>query len=590
MAAFFAELSLVMVLVLLISFVMNKIKQPLLIGYIFTGILASPLFFDILSSNEGYETFSHIGISLLLFIVGLHLNLKLIKEVGLISLITGIGQVIFTSFIGFFIATIFGYGIVASFLIAIALTFSSTIIIVKLLSDKKDLETLYGKISMGFLIVQDLIAVVILMVLSAFLNPSSSSDITGLLLQTTFLAIVSVLVTFLLSRYVLPKLLEQIAKSTELLFVFIITWCFGIASLFVYLGFSLEIGALLAGVALASSPYQFEISARIRPLRDFFIVMFFILLGSHMIPSDISYEGLDFSGKLEVLSDTFGPIIVPATLFSLFVLIGNPLIVLILMSLLGYSTRTGFLAGLTVAQISEFSLILAMLGMDAGFLNAEEVSMITLVGIITITASTYMILNGNRIYEWMKPVLVKFERKRTKDSKKGIQGKNHEILVFGYDRIGFSLLKTIDKLGKPYLVVDYNPAIVKSLKEKGISVVYGDAGNIEFISEFDLKDVKLFISTIPDYEINLLLLENLRDSNSSSLVILTANDIDHALELYKNGADYVILPHFLGGEYVSTLIENYHEDYGDFFKEKLKHLNELKERKKHGLEHPKYEN
>lgn len=348
-------------------------------------------------------------------------------------------------------------------------------------------------------------------------------------------------------------------------------------------------GALLAGVALASSPYQFEISARIKPLRDFFIVMFFILLGSQMVPPIEGMSGATFGEKMTLIGETFSPILAPALLFSLFVLIGNPLIVLVLMSILGYSSRTGFLAGLTVAQISEFSLILMMLGKEAGFLSVEEVSMVTLVGIITITASTYMILNGTAIYNKFAPLLRRFEKRKLKDSNTGVQGKEHEILIFGYDRIGFSLLKSIQKLKKHYLVVDYNPDIIKRLKSRGINVVYGDASNIEFVSEFNLEKVKLFISTIPDFEISLLLLENLRSKNERATVILTANNIDNALELYKEGADYVILPHFLGGDYVSTLIESYQDNLSDLLKEKVKHINELKERKGYGIEHPKYE-
>lgn len=587
MSSFFIELSLVMGLVLFISYIMEKIKQPLLIGYILTGLIAGPIFFNILSSNEGYETFSHIGISLLLFIVGLHLNLKLIKEVGVISLVTGIGQVLFTSIIGTVISYALGFSFFSSIVIAIALTFSSTIIIVKLLSDKRDIETLYGKISMGFLIVQDLVAVIILMILSTFLT-GDTSNLQALFLKTLAFATLAVFLTYVFSKYILPKFLDSISKSTELMFLFIITWCFGVSSLFQYIGFSLEVGALLAGISLASSPYQFEISSRVRPLRDFFIVMFFILLGSQMVPPIEGIENADFIEKLGLIGTELSPILLPAVLLSLFVLIGNPIIVLLLMTYLGYSSRTGFLAGLTVAQISEFSLILAMLGNQTGFISDSVVVMITFVGIITITGSTYMILNGEKIYNKFSKVLRKLEKKKTKDSIQGIQGKTHEIIIFGYDRIGFSLLRSIDKLKKPYLVIDHDPDIVKKLKSRNINCIYGDASNIEFISEFNLKKIKLFISTIPDFEISLLLLENLRNQNQESTVILTANQIDDALELYKQGADYVILPHFLGGDYVSTLVENYLGNVEHFLREKITHINELKERKDMGIDHPKY--
>jgi Kef-type K+ transport system membrane component KefB/Trk K+ transport system NAD-binding subunit len=588
MAEFFIELAIVMVLVLVISLIMNKIKQPLLIGYILTGILAGPLFLDILSSNENYQAFAHIGVSLLLFIVGLNLNLKLIKEVGLISLVTGVGQVLFTSIIGFGIGYMLGFGIINSIIIAIALTFSSTIIIVKLLSDKKDLETLYGKISMGFLIVQDLIAIIILMIISSLIS-SKSESLTLKLFETLIFAIVSIIITIILSKWILPKFLEKIAKKTEVLFIFIISWALAIPALFQYFGFSLEIGALLAGIALASSPYQFEISARIKPLRDFFIVMFFILLGSQMIPINDSSVTNSFADKINIIGETFSPILLPAIVFSLFVLIGNPLIVLILMTKLGYSSRTGFLAGLTVAQISEFSLILSMLAKDAGILTTTEVSMVTLIGIITITGSTYLILNGEKIFKIFEKTLRKLEKVNTKEKSNIVHNEKYEVLIFGYDRIGYSILNSIKKLGKSYLVIDHNPQIINDLKNRKINCIYGDASDIEFISNFNLKDVKLFISTIPNFEINLLLLENLRKINNTATVILTSNNIDNAMELYKEGADYVILPHFLGGDYVSSMIENYDGNLQELLREKVKHINELKKRKEQGLEHPVYE-
>jgi Kef-type K+ transport system membrane component KefB len=485
----------------------------------------------------------------------LQLNLKLIKEVGFISMITGVGQVLFTSIIGMGISYIMGYSLISSFLIAIALTFSSTIIIVKLLSDKKDLNTLYGKISMGFLIIQDLIAVILLMVLSSYIGNAQMST-SQIIIKTVLFILASLILTYVLSKFAIPKFLKSISKSNELLFLFVITWCLGISSLFYFAGFSLEVGALLAGVVLASTPYQYEISARIKPLRDFFIVMFFILLGSQMLPVVDNSHELDFAEKMGIISETFLPILFPAIVFSLFVLIGNPLIVLILMTRLGYSSKTGFLAGLTVAQISEFSLIIAMMGKEAGLLTASEVSMITLVGIITITSSTYMILGGNSICNKFQPFLKKFEPKKTKDKKVSTNTKKCDVLIFGYDRIGYSLLETIHKLKKDYLVIDYNPDTIKKLEKRKVNCMYGDANNIELLDELDMGSVEILISTIPDYEINTMILKQFRKYNKTATIILTSNLIDNALDLYSQGADYVILPHFLGGNYVSTLIEN----------------------------------
>ena len=587
MASFFVELSIVMVVILIVSLIMMKIKQPLLIGYILTGLIAGPLFFNFISPGANYEAFAHIGIALLLFIVGLSLNVSLIRDVGPISLITGLGQVVFTSSVGYFIALLLGFSPMASLMIAIGLTFSSTIIIIKLLSDKKDLDSLYGKISLGFLLVQDFVAVILLMFVSSMISVGPGGALGPIIIKTILLGIVSVVLTYVLAKYFVPKFVERIAHSQELLFIFVIAWCLGFSTLFYVLGFSLEIGALLAGITLASTRYQYEISSKIRPLRDFFIIMFFILLGAQMIP-DVPVDVMEgtLSDKIDFITASISGLIVPALIFSLFVLIGNPIIVFILMSLLKYSSRTSFLAGLTVAQISEFSLILGLMAKEAGLLTTDEISMLTFVGIITITASTYMIMNGDYLYKLLSPFLKKFESKRLKDAKKGVRNKHYDIIIFGSNRIGYSILKSIRKSKKEYLVVDNDPMIVDQLKSKGINCIYGDASSTEFLSEFNFKDTKLVISTIPNREISLLILEHIRQINKDSQVILTSNHVDDALYLYDKGTDYVILPHFLGGEYVADLVNKLFDDISLLLQEKIEHINDLKTRKDIGHKHP----
>lgn len=587
MAFFFTELSIVMVVVLLVSLVMRKIKQPLLIGYIIAGLVAGPLFFNFLTDGSSYEAFAHIGVAFLLFIVGLSLNVSLIREVGIISLITGIGQVVFTSLFGFLTGLMLGFSVLSSLIIAIGLTFSSTIIIIKLLSDKKDLDSLYGKIALGFLLVQDFVAVILLMFVGSLLTVQGDVNLGFVVLKTVLFGLFSVILTVVLAKYIVPRFMKSIANSQELLFIFVIAWVFGFATLFNLLGFSLEIGALLAGISLASSPYVHEITAKVKPLRDFFIVMFFILLGSQMIPEVPPGVSVDtFGEKIDFVVDSVGDLIGPALIFSIFVLVGNPLIVFALMSFLGYSSRTGFLAGLTVAQISEFSLILGIMAQQAGLISSEEIAMLTFVGIITITASTYLIMNGNKIYHFLSPVLKQFERKRLKDAKKGVRDKKCEILIFGANRIGYSILKSIQHGKQSYLVVDNDPNIVEKLNEKHIHTVFGDVSNVEFLEEFKLKEVKLLISTIPDKETNLLILETVRSENKNAQIILTASHVDNALELYERGADYVILPHFLGGEYVAQLIGKMDVNVNHLLNEKIKHINELKDRKNMGHEHP----
>lgn len=570
MSSVFTELAIILVVSFIISMVMNRVKQPLLVGYILTGVIAGPIFFNLLSNPESYEVFSHIGVAFLLFIVGLQLNVKLIKEVGTISLVTGIGQIIFTTVFGIGINLLLGMAWIPSILVAAALTFSSTIIIVKLLSDTKGLEQLYGKISLGFLLVQDFVAVLILMIVGTFSNGVGS---WSLIAQTVILGVVCILGIFFGAKPLISRLLRVITPFKELHFLFILAWCFGISVLFELIGFSLEIGALVAGIVLASTPYQQEVSGRIKPLRDFFIILFFIFLGTQLIPAPET--PIPSGEEWNYITDTLGPIAPQAILLSLFVLIGNPLIVLVLVTMFGYSAKTGFLAGLTVSQISEFSIILVLLGQKAGLLSITELSLVTLVAIITITGSTYLVVYGEKLYKIFSPLFKKLEKKKLKDTLQGVQGRKHDVGIFGYRRIGPHVLKEIEQTGLSYLVIDHNPKTIAKLKKENREAVFGDASNVEFLSEFDFKDMNMIISTIPNALVNRVLLQNYKHLNPHGITILTVEERHEAIELYELGADYIIVPHHLGANHIEELFKEFVHDKYRFKYEREKHLGEL---------------
>ena len=562
---FFIELSLIIAITVLVSGLMRLLKQPLIIGYIFSGILVSPYFLNIVKSTETISIFSQIGVTFLLFMVGISLSPKVIKDVGKVSLITGIGQIIFTSLIGFLIANLLGFSLIVSGYIAVALTFSSTIIIMKLLSDKKDTEKLYGKISIGFLLVQDIFAIIFLMIISSF----ASNTANRFSIQSVILILVVIVGVIVTSIFVLPRLSKFFAKSQEFLFLFSIGWGMGLAALFHYIGFSMEVGALIAGVALSVSPFHYEISSKLRPLRDFFIILFFILLGSQMQFGNI------------------GQLIIPAIIFSLFVLIGNPLIVMILMGAMGYKKKVGFQAGFTVAQISEFSLILITLGYSVGHISAEILSLVTIVGLITISGSTYLITYSDKIYPHISKYLKVFERKKLLKTNK--ESGNYNLILFGYNRIGYDLLQSFKRLNKKILVVDYNPDTIGKLTKDGIDCRYGDADDEEFLNELNLESVDMAVSTIPDFETNLLLVERIRQENKNAIIMTISHNIDEANQLYDWGATYVIMPHFLGGSHASKMIDEYGLDINKFQKEKERHIEYLKNKKEAGHEHPKAE-
>lgn len=563
----FIELSVIVVLATIIALIMKLLRQPLIVGYIATGVIVGPYALNLLHSENELELFSKIGISILLFIVGLMLNPEVIKEVGKTSFLTGLGQVLFTSLLGFFIAFAFGFNIVSALYISVALTFSSTIIILKLLTDKGDTNKLYGKISIGFLLVQDLVATIILVIISVF-GRISDSGVSGtsvaaiVLFKLLIVGTIIVTVLYLISKYVLPRLSWLIGSNQEVLFVFSIAWGLGIASLFHVIGFSIEIGALIAGAMLAVSPFAYEIGSRMKPLRDFFILIFFILLGSQLV------------------LDNFSVILVPAVFLSLFVLIGNPLIVFFILNVLGYRNKTAFLSGLTVAQISEFSLILVALGYSFGQISIEVVSLVTLVGIITIAGSTYLIVFSDKIYILLKDFLelISWRKKHAREHR--LNSDDSEILIFGYDRVGQDFVSAAQTMNKKFTVIDYNPQSIKRLRDKNIPHRYGDAEDVEFLQEINFHSAQLIISTIPDHKVNLLLVDYYRRENSKGIIILISNQARDAKELYAHGASYVVMPHYLGAHHAALMIARHGFDAAGFTAERNIHLVKLEKHEK----------
>ncbi len=499
----------------------------------------------------------------MLFTVGLNLTPKVIKEFGKISLVTGISQVVFTTTIGYFICLAFGWSSIVAMYVGIALAFSSTIIILKLLSDKGELESLSGRISIGFLLVQDILALILLFSIPIISSPDSTwLTILGMFGKGLVLG----LVVWVIAHKVLKPLNSFFSSSAELLFLFSLSWGFIIAAIFKFTGFSLETGALIAGVSLAAMPAHREISARLSTLRDFFIVVFFILLGAQMV----------LTGIWEVVP--------MAIVLSLFVLIGNPLILMVIMGLYGYRKRTAFKTGLTVAQISEFSLILVALGLKLGHVDARILSLVTLIGLITIFCSTYMIMFSDKIYDWLEPLLGIFEKNKT--SEKRLQKKKYPILMFGCNRIGQDFIEMFQAGKKKFLVVDYNPEIIKELERMNVKAEYGDAGDINLLDTFDLKNLELALSTIPHLETNILIAERIRTNNKKATIMMVAHSIKDAMALYKKDIDYVILPHFLGGRYAADMLSHIGLKRAKFTSLKKKHLSYLTNRLNLGHEHP----
>lgn len=546
----FAQLSVVIVLAGVISYIMHLLKQPLIVGYILTGILVGPSVLHLVSDNHAFEAFSELGIALLLFIIGLELSVAVIRKLGKPVFLTGAAILFTIGTIGYLIGTAFQFSVVEALLIGLAMFFSSTIIIAKVLSDKKEITRLNGQIAIGVILLDDIIATFALLFVAASGsgNELDVFDIGMLVLK----GIVVIGVLAFLSVKVLPKVTKSVAKSQELLFLFALAWGFGVATIINYIGFSIEIGALFAGVALAHLPYASQIGARLKPLRDFFVILFFISLG----------EYLQFTN--------FQQVILPAIILSAVVIVAKPLVVMLSLGMLGYTRRTSFKTGINLSQISEFSIILIVLASSTGVVGSNLTAIITLVALITITVSTYLMQYDNAIYRRIEKHLMLFEREGAADTHHNV--KNYPLVLIGFQNGGHQYLKTFRSLKKRFVVVDYDPAVIEELERANIDYLYGDATDPELLGELHMDKVRLIVNTIGDHEVNTQLVRYVRRRNDHAVIVCYSSNYSEAAELYKLGVSYVMLPHFIGSERLSSFISTHGISRESFDNYREKHM------------------
>ncbi|MEX0953946.1 MAG: cation:proton antiporter [Rhizobiaceae bacterium] len=528
----FAQIAALLMLAAAVGFIGNLLRQPLIVSFIVVGILAGPSVLNLVHAEQEIDLLAELGIALLLFLVGLKLDMNLIRSLGTVSLTTGLGQVAFTSAFGFLIGLALGFSSLESLYIAVALTFSSTIIIVKLLSDKREIDSLHGQVALGFLIVQDLVVVLAMIVLSA-IGIGSTDDASLANVATVLgagLALVAFVVVF--ANYIADPLVERMAQAPELLISFSIALAALFAAAGDFAGFGKELGGLMAGVALASTRFREAIASRLAPLRDFLLLFFFVALGS----------------RLQI--DQLGSNLFGALIFSLFVLVGNPLIVLAIMGVMGFRKRTGFLAGLTVAQISEFSLIFIAMGVTIGHLQEDSLGLVTLVGMITIALSTYMITYSHHIYAMCEPFLGVFERRNPDREPEGdpIVGK-YDTVIFGLGRFGTAIGLRLKERGLRVLGIDFNPAAVRRWRKLGLNAEFGDATDPEFVAGLDLSGIRWTVSTAPDQSVgvagadsNLALLHGLKAAGFAGKIAVTLRHEMDPKVLMSAGADLVLEP------------------------------------------------
>lgn len=524
----FDEMVLLLLIAAVAGVVAMRLRQPPIIGFIAVGILVGPSAFNLIRSVDQIHVLAEMGLALLLFIVGLKLDLSMIRSMGGALLAIGLSQVVLTTIGGFFLSYALGMNAVTSLYVAVALTFSSTIIIVKLLSDKNETQSLHGRIALGLLIVQDIVVILVMVFLSAFSGGKPQQPVY----QTLLIGMKGaglIAAAWIFSVLIVPRLLVSVAKSSELLVLVGIVWALALAAAGELLGFSKEIGAFVAGVALASTPYREAIGAKLSSLRDFLLLFFFIELGSRL--------NLGALGSLVWAS-------IP---LSLYVLIGNPIVMMAITGFMGYRKRTSLFAGLTVGQVSEFSLILMAIGIKFGQIGDDAAGVVTLVALATIGLSTYMMLYSQQIYERLSPYLGVFERKTPyRDDSHEATVRDMEpavTMIFGLGSYGTGIAEQFETRERRVIGVDFDPQAIRRWSERGMEAVFGDARDTEIARGLHFSHIKWVISSIRDREVNTSLLKSLRHvvEYTGRIAVAAYDQSDHA-SLREAGADLVFSP------------------------------------------------
>ncbi len=479
---------------LLVVVVLQRVRVPSIVAYIVAGLLLGPVLGVIEvapiheDGHEPVDLIAEFGIALLLFVVGLELSLDKIKDVGKVAVVAGIGQVVFTAAGGFAISLLLGFGTMDAVFLAVALTFSSTVVVVKLLDQKGDLDSLYGRIAVGIFLVQDMVVIAALTLLAGLAASEDDPEFWTMVGDIGFAFVgtaILLVVALVAARSILPRPFEWAAKRPDTLFIWSLGWCF----LFVFasesMDLSLEIGAFLAGLSLAQLPYNDDLRRRVHPLMNFFIAIFFVTLGLRMELE----EAMGFMPQSIVL--------------ALFVLIGNPLIFMFIISRSGYDEETSFSTSVTVAQISEFSFIFGMMGVTAGVIQGEILSVISLVGLVTIAVSSYMILYTGPLYGIVKKTgILKIFGAEGREKPEAPAGMNDHVIIVGMNTLGRALVNRLCARGEAVLAIDTDTSKLEGLPCK---TMLGNAVYKSVLDAANIGQAKILISTLHIDDTNRLL-------------------------------------------------------------------------------------
>lgn len=561
MSSFLSDFAVIMLIVVVICYIVKLFKQPIIIGYVLAGFLFSILLAKGYSSSNEILIISELGITFLLFLIGLDFSFKNLKYLGKDILIATLIQSLIFFGVAYWTARQFQFNQLQSVYLSILFIFSSTLLVAKYLEDKKETGTLHGKIIIGTLMLQDFLAILLLTFLGLFYHPSLSQATLTILGGIALLVI-----AYLFAEYFLNFLLKRALRYPELLFVFSLGICFFFVYLAPILGYSTSIGAFIGGVTLANTAYKNDIYGRLKPLILFFNMLFFLGLGLQV--------KINFGMKILYL----------ILIFCLLNLLLKPIIIFLTLKIRGYDSKTSFLCGLNLAQMSEFGIIILASGLTLGFVSPEIMSAGIICLILTLVLSSYYIKYDAKIYHYFGKYFQQFDYlfaevfTRKKISSEPVKMSNYNVLFFGYYDIEREVYNKLRSMGKSILVIENDPENIRLLKKENIPYLYNSIISPDFFSRVKFEKVDFAVSSLIDLEDNKMIIKYLKENNPQATVIVTAKSIRESITLYDHKADYVIYPFYLNEQHVSVLLEDYSLDANRLITKKIADLTKLKEK------------
>lgn len=558
------------------AYIGHLVKQPLLLAYLAAGVLVGPYMgLKLIKDIHDIETISHFGLILLLFLIGLEIDIKKLRDSGKSLITMGLLHFPLTMLLCVLFFMLLGYsmgdGKYDLLYLAACCCLSSTAIVIKLLYGKFELDTLAGRLTLGILVFEDIWAIMLLAI-----QPNLANSGAMPILLSIGKGILLVAFSMAVSKFVLPRLFKAIAKVPELVLISSLAWCFLVCGIAAYLELSVEMGALIAGVAISTFPYNLDVIAKVVNIRDFFVTLFFVSLG------------MQIPNPLDNVS-----ILTTSAIASVFLVFARFAVIFPVLYSLKNGLRVSLLPPINLSQMSEFSLVIATLGVTAGHISRDTLSIIIFVFVFTSVSSTYMIKFNDAIQQRISRLLKRLGVKdisSAADNDDASIGK--EIALLGFHRSASSLLHEIisdngsadASLKDKLLVIDFNPEVHKSLQNYGVKVIYGDISHLDTLHHAGIHDMKIVISTIPDSILvgtdNLKIIRHIKELCPHAKIIVTAESADRALKMYAEGADYVLLPRILSARNILSvvgLIENEPSKFSEMIQTEIELLQSREE-------------